>query len=37
MPSSTVTIEDDLAAGDNPRLKFGAASGITIPYDKEPI
>lgn len=33
----TVTIEDDLAAGDNPRLKFefAANSGITIPYDKE--
>lgn len=33
----TVTIEDDLAAGDNPRLKFefAANSGITIPYNKE--
>lgn len=35
--AATVTIEDDLAAGDNARLKFefAANSGITINYDKE--
>lgn len=35
--AATVTIEDDLAAGDNPRLKFelAANSGIALKYDKE--